>query len=43
MNDEGIVPVREPFKQLLTQGMVLAATYYRESADGKKHGSTPPM
>ena len=26
MNDEGIVPVREPFKQLLTQGMVLAAT-----------------
>ena len=36
MNDEGIVPVREPFKQLLTQGMVLAATYYRESADGKK-------
>ena len=36
MNDEGIVSVREPFKQLLTQGMVLAATYYRESADGKK-------
>ncbi|WP_049257811.1 leucine--tRNA ligase [Eikenella corrodens] len=29
MNDEGIVPVREPFKQLLTQGMVLAATYFR--------------
>lgn len=29
MNDEGIVSVREPFKQLLTQGMVLAATYYR--------------
>ena len=36
MNDEGIVSVCEPFKQLLTQGMVLAATYYRESADGKK-------
>lgn len=29
MNDEGIVSVREPFKQLLTQGMVLAATYFR--------------
>ncbi|MFC2293285.1 MAG: leucine--tRNA ligase [Kingella oralis] len=41
MNDEGIVPVREPFKQLLTQGMVLAATYYRESADGKKTWYNP--
>lgn len=41
MNDEGIVPVREPFKQLLTQGMVLAATYYRESADGKKTWFNP--
>ena len=41
MNDEGIVSVREPFKQLLTQGMVLAATYYRESADGKKTWFNP--
>ena len=41
MNDEGIVPVREPFKQLLTQGMVLAATYYRENAEGKKTWYTP--
>ena len=41
MNDEGIVSVREPFKQLLTQGMVLAATYYRESADGKKNWFNP--
>ena len=41
MNDEGIVPVREPFKQLLTQGMVLAATYYRESAEGKKTWFNP--
>ena len=41
MNDEGIVRVREPFKQLLTQGMVLAATYYRESADGKKTWFNP--
>ena len=41
MNDEGIVPVREPFKQLLTQGMVLAATYYRENAEGKKTWYNP--
>ncbi|OAM28551.1 leucine--tRNA ligase [Eikenella sp. NML01-A-086] len=41
MNDEGIVSVREPFKQLLTQGMVLAATYYREGADGKKTWFNP--
>ena len=41
MNDEGIVSVREPFKQLLTQGMVLAATYYRESAEGKKTWFNP--
>ena len=41
MNDEGVVSVREPFKQLLTQGMVLAATYYRESADGKKTWFNP--
>ena len=41
MNDEGIVSVREPFKQLLTQGMVLAVTYYRESADGKKTWFNP--
>ena len=36
MNDEGIVSVREPFKQLLTQGMVLAETYYRIDEQGKK-------
>ena len=41
MNDEGIVPVHEPFKQLLTQGMVLAATYYRENAEGKKTWYNP--
>ena len=41
MNDEGIVSVREPFKQLLTQGMVLAATYYRENADGQKTWFNP--
>ncbi len=41
MNDENIVPVREPFKQLLTQGMVLQATYYRDKADGKKEWFNP--
>ncbi|XXQ68644.1 leucine--tRNA ligase [Neisseriaceae bacterium B1] len=41
MNDEGIVPVREPFKQLLTQGMVLQATYYREDENGKKQWFNP--
>ncbi len=41
MNDEGIVPVREPFKQLFTQGMVLQATYFRESEDGKKQWFNP--
>ncbi len=41
MNDENIVPVREPFKQLLTQGMVLQATYYRDKEDGKKEWFNP--
>lgn len=41
MNDEGIVSVREPFKQLLTQGMVLQATYYRENDNGKKQWFNP--
>lgn len=41
MNDEHIVAVREPFKQLLTQGMVLQATYYREQENGKKQWFNP--
>ena len=41
MADENIVAVREPFKQLLTQGMVLQATYYREDEDGKKQWFNP--
>ncbi|MCG7657939.1 leucine--tRNA ligase [Wielerella bovis] len=41
MNDEGMIGVREPFKQLLTQGMVLQATYYREKEDGKKQWFNP--
>ncbi|MBR6876599.1 MAG: leucine--tRNA ligase, partial [Neisseriaceae bacterium] len=41
MRDEGIVGVDEPFKNLLTQGMVLQATYLREQADGKKEWFNP--
>ncbi len=36
MRDEGIVKVSEPFKRLLTQGMVLAETWYREPEPSKK-------
>lgn len=41
MRDEGIVQVDEPFQRLLTQGMVLAGTWYREEASGKKHWFNP--
>ena len=36
MRDSGLVGFGEPFTNLLTQGMVVAETYHRESADGKK-------
>jgi leucyl-tRNA synthetase len=36
MRDEGLVSSDEPFQHLLTQGMVIADTFYREAADGKK-------
>jgi leucyl-tRNA synthetase len=36
MRDEGLVQGNEPFKNLLTQGMVVAPTFYREDASGKK-------
>ena len=36
MRDEGLVQGDEPFKNLLTQGMVIAPTFYREEASGKK-------
>lgn len=41
MRDEGIVQVDEPFQRLLTQGMVLAGTWYREEESGKKHWFNP--
>jgi leucyl-tRNA synthetase len=36
MRDEGLVQGNEPFKNLLTQGMVIAPTFYREENNGKK-------
>jgi leucyl-tRNA synthetase len=36
MRDEGLVSGDEPFTRLLTQGMVLAETFYRVQANGKK-------
>ena len=36
MRDEGMLENDEPFENLLTQGMVLAETYYREDSSGKK-------
>lgn len=41
MRDEGLVSSDEPFVNLLTQGMVIADTYYRESSDGKKTWFNP--
>lgn len=41
MRDEGLVQGDEPFINLLTQGMVVAETYYREEAGGKKHWFNP--
>ncbi|MHB1093478.1 leucine--tRNA ligase [Thiobacillus sp.] len=41
MRDEGLISSDEPFVNLLTQGMVVADTYYRETADGKKTWFNP--
>ncbi len=41
MRDEGLVDCDEPFTRLLTQGMVVAETYYRENADGRKQWFNP--
>jgi len=41
MRDEGLVACDEPFTNLLTQGMVVKETYYREAADGKKTWFSP--
>ena len=36
MRDMGLIKFDEPFTKLLTQGMVLNETYFREDASGKK-------
>jgi len=41
MRDEGLVQGAEPFKNLLTQGMVVADTFYRELDGGKKDWINP--
>jgi leucyl-tRNA synthetase len=41
MRDEGLVTSDEPFSKLLTQGMVLANTYYRENDKGGQEWIAP--
>ncbi len=41
MRDEGLIEASEPFKNLLTQGMVIAETYYRLEANGSKSWFNP--
>ncbi len=41
MRDEGVVQGNEPFTNLLTQGMVLADTFYREAENGKRTWFNP--
>ena len=41
MHDLGLVAVREPFANLLTQGMVLAETWYRTDEHGRRTWFNP--
>ena len=41
MRDFGLVNSDEPFQQLLTQGMVIAETFYRPTANGGKEWFNP--
>ncbi len=41
LRDLGLVTGDEPFKNLLTQGMVLAETYYRQNPNGSKDWFSP--
>ena len=41
MRDEGLVENDEPLSKLLTQGMVLAETYYRTNDDGSREWFNP--
>lgn len=41
MRDEGLLKINEPFARLLTQGMVVCDTYYREGSNGSKEWISP--
>jgi leucyl-tRNA synthetase len=41
MRDEGLIDCDEPFTRLLTQGMVVAETYYRSHPDGSREWFNP--
>jgi leucyl-tRNA synthetase len=41
MRDEGLLKCDEPFSRLLTQGMVVAETYYRAHPDGSREWFNP--
>lgn len=41
MRDEGLLDIDEPFARLLTQGMVVCETYYREGANGSREWIAP--
>ena len=41
LRDAGLINSNEPFRNLLTQGMVVADTYYRDEASGAKHWYNP--
>lgn len=41
MRDFGMLKIDEPFVNLLTQGMVLNETYFRQEGEGKKHWINP--
>ncbi len=41
MRDEGLIDHSEPFARLLTQGMVLAETFYREDESGRRTWFNP--
>jgi len=41
LRDVGLLTSDEPFARLLTQGMVVADTYFRQGTDGKTHWYNP--
>ena len=41
LRDEDLLDCDEPFTRLLTQGMVIADTYYRQNSDGSKEWFNP--